>query len=211
LIVLLALVLCVPVILLPLTTSIPAWLWIVLGLADIVVLMLQFRVALASRGMLGVVAGVILVGLLAVLASQIFAATPPIVDANGNPIPGSTATLEKVELNGSQQWISIRGRDMNKPVLLFLAGGPGGSDLASARRALAALEDHFVVVNWEQPGAGKSFDAVDRSTLTPERYITDGLSLVSYLRERFDEDKVYVLGESWGSALGIWMVQREPQ
>lgn len=126
-------------------------------------------------------------------------------------IPGSIATLEKVNLNGSEQWISIRGKDVNKPVLLFLAGGPGGSQLVTERRALGELEDHFVVVNWEQPGAGKSFDAVDRSTLTPEHYLTDGIALVHYLRERFDEAKVYVLGESWGSALGIWMVQRNPE
>jgi pimeloyl-ACP methyl ester carboxylesterase len=161
--------------------------------------------------MLASLLGVIAVSVLAVAASQYFATTPPITDANGQPIPGSIATLEKVELNGSQQWISIRGKDVNKPVLLFLAGGPGGSQLVTERRTLAGLEDHFVVVNWEQPGAGKSFDAVDHSELTPERYISDGLALVSYLRDRFHEEKVYVLGESWGSALGIWMAQREPE
>jgi pimeloyl-ACP methyl ester carboxylesterase len=155
--------------------------------------------------------GVIVISLIAVLVSQYFVKTPPILDANGQPIPGSIATMEKVDLNGSQQWISIRGKDTNNPVLLFLAGGPGGSQLVTERRALAGLEDHFVVVNWEQPGAGKSFDAVDRSTLTPERYINDGLALVSYLRERFDEQKIYLLGESWGSALGIWMAQRQPE
>ena len=63
-----------------------------------------------------------------------------------------------------------------------------------------------------RPGVvGKSFDAVNRSMLTPERYVRAGLALTSYLRDRFDEEKVYVVGESWGSALGIMMVQREPQ
>jgi pimeloyl-ACP methyl ester carboxylesterase len=211
LILVLTLLLCLPVILLPSTTLVPAWIWIPLALADVTLLILQFRLVPVWQGLSTSLLGVIIVGVIAVLASQYFATTPPITDANGQPIPGSIATLEKVELNGSQQWISIRGKDVNKPVLLFLAGGPGGSQLVTERRTLAGLEDHFVVVNWEQPGAGKSFDAVDHSALTPERYITDGLALVSYLRERFDEEKVYVLGESWGSALGIWMVQREPQ
>jgi pimeloyl-ACP methyl ester carboxylesterase len=76
---------------------------------------------------------------------------------------------------------------------------------------LGALEDHFVVVNWEQPGAGKSFDAVNKRELSPERYVTDGIALVEYLRERFGEEKVYLLGESWGSTLGVWMVQRNPE
>lgn len=209
---LLSILLCLPVILLPYSTPVPAPIWISLALADVAILILSFRLTPAWRGISISLIGVIVVSLIAVLLSQFFATTtPPILDANGQPIPGSIATLEKVDLNGSQQWISIRGKDVNKPVLLFLAGGPGGSQLVTERRALAGLEDHFVVVNWEQPGAGKSFDAVDRSTLTPERYISDGLELAAYLRERFDEEKVYVLGESWGSALGIWMVQREPE
>ena len=143
--------------------------------------------------------GVLLVAALAVVASQAFATTPPIVDAQGKPLPGSIAALEKVTLNGSEQWISVRGRDTTSPVLLFLAGGPGGSQLATERYALSGLEEHFVVVNWEQPGAGKSFDAVDRATLTPERYVEDAHALALLLRERFGQEKIYVLGESWAA------------
>src|SRR5512133_839244 len=155
-------------------------------------------------------AGALIVTTTAVICSQVYAMTPPIVDGEGNPQPGSIASLEKVTLNGSQQWISVRGKDTTKPVLLFLAGGPGGSDLAAARLTLGKLEDHFVMVIWDQPGAGKSFDAVDRSKLTVERYLTDGRELVIQLKDRFKQDKVYLVGESWGSALGILMVQRYP-
>lgn len=205
------LVLGLPIVLLPLSTPVPGWVWIPLGIAYIALIVLLFRLVPAWKGFTTGLAGMLVISILAVVISQALAFTPPITDANGNIIPGSIATLEKVELNGSQQWISIRGEDVNKPVLLFLAGGPGGSQLVTERRALGALEDHFVVVNWEQPGAGKSFDSVKRSTLSPERYITDGIALVNHLRERFDEEKVYLLGESWGSALGIWMVQRNPE
>jgi len=208
---LIAIVLCLPIVLLPKATSVPAWIWIPLAAIDILLIILQFLLKPAWRGMAISLVGVVLVSLMAVISSQFFAKTPPITDAQGKVIPGSIATLEKVNLNGSEQWISIRGRDMNQPVLLFLAGGPGGSQMVSERRALGELENHFVVVNWEQPGAGKSFDAVDRSTLTPERYVDDGLALVKYLRERFGEDKVFLVGESWGSALGVWMVQRNPE
>jgi pimeloyl-ACP methyl ester carboxylesterase len=206
-----AIVLCLPLVLLPISTAVPAWVWIPLAIAAIALIIVQFRMTPAWRGISVSLAGLVLVSLIAVLASQFFATTPPITDAQGTVIPGSIATLEKVNLNGSEQWVSIRGKDVDKPVLLFLAGGPGGSQLVTERRALAGLEDHFVVVNWEQPGAGKSFDAVDCSALTPERYVSDGIALVEYLRERFDEDKVYLLGESWGSALGVWMVQRDPE
>jgi pimeloyl-ACP methyl ester carboxylesterase len=206
-----ALVLCAPVTLLPSATAVPAWAWIPLGVADLALLVMFFRLKPAWKGTAVSVAGVLLVGLLAVVASQFFATTPPITDSQGKPLPGSIATLERITLNGSQQWISVRGKDTKKPILLFLAGGPGGSQLATTRFALGGLEDHFVVVNWEQPGAGKSFDAVDRVTITPERYIEDARALVTLLRERFGQEKVYVLGESWGSALGIMLVQRYPE
>jgi pimeloyl-ACP methyl ester carboxylesterase len=199
------------IVLLPLSTPVPAWMWIPLATAAVALIAFHVRITPVWRSIALGIGGMAFISFIAVLISQAFTFTPPITDANGQPIPGSIATLEKVDLNGSEQWISIRGRNVNKPVLLFLAGGPGGSQLVTERRALGALEDHFVVVNWEQPGAGKSFDAVHRSQLGPERYITDGIALVNYLRQRFDEEKVYVLGESWGSALGIWMVQREPE
>jgi pimeloyl-ACP methyl ester carboxylesterase len=207
---LLTLILCLPVILLPRASAVPAWIWIPLAAADLALLVVSFALKPAWKGITVSVAGIFMVGVLAVSASQAFAMTPPILGADGNPLPGSIATLETVTLNGSRQWISIRGQDTTKPVLLFLAGGPGGSQLATERFALGELEKHFVVVNWEQPGSGKSFDAVDRSSLTPDRYIEDAHSLVVLLKERFGQKKVYLLGESWGSALGIMLVQRYP-
>lgn len=208
---LMALLLCVPVLLLPLATNVPAWVWIPLAAATVALLILFFRLKPVWKGTAVALVGILVVAGLAVVASQAFATTPPIVDAQGKPLPGSIAVLEKVTLNGSEQWISVRARDTTSPVLLFLAGGPGGSQLATERYALGGLEEHFVVVNWEQPGAGKSFDAVDRATLTPERYVEDAHALALLLRERFGQEKIYVLGESWGSALGIMLVQRYPE
>ena len=180
-------------------------------MAEVALLITVFRLSFSVRVVLAELAGFVAIALLAIFASQLFASTPPILDATGKPIPNSIAVLEKVKLGGSEEWITIRGKDSHNPVLLFLAGGPGGSQMVSERRALAGLEDRFVVVNWDQPGAGKSFDAVDRSKLTPKRYITDARELVLNLQQRFGKEKVYVLGESWGSALGVMVVQRYPE
>jgi pimeloyl-ACP methyl ester carboxylesterase len=199
-----------PIFLLFVATVTPLYLSILLAVIDVGLIAMLFRIERTPLLVGAVILGVSLVSVLAVWLSQVYATTPPITDAQGEIIPGSIATLEKVKLGNSEQWILIRGRDVNNPILLFLAGGPGGSQLTTARHALAGLEEHFVVVNWEQPGAGKSFSAVDRATLTPERYISDGRELVLYLRQRFGQEKVYVLGESWGSALGIMLVQRYP-
>lgn len=208
---LLGLLLCVPLLLLPQATAVPIWVWLSLMLTALFLGVIALRYDRALKGLTLAVAGLALTATLAVVASQAFAMTPAITNAEGREVPGSIAVLETVDLNGSRQWISIRARDATKPVLLFLAGGPGGSQLATARFALHELEDHFVVVNWEQPGSGKSFDAVDRSILTPEVYLEDARALIGLLRERFHVDKVYLLGESWGSALGILYAQRYPQ
>jgi pimeloyl-ACP methyl ester carboxylesterase len=146
----------------------------------------------------------------AMVGSQWHASTPPILGANGQPLPGSIATLEQVTLNGSQQWIIIRGTNIHNPLLLHLSGGPGNSDLSIFRNLMAPLEDHFVVVNWDQPGAGKSYGAMPMATLTPQRYVSDAHALIQLLRTRFHQDKIYLLGSSWGSILGIWLVQQYP-
>ena len=106
----------------------------------------------------------------------------------------------------------IRGRSTENPVLLFLAGGPGGTEMGAMRRHLEALERHFVVVTWDQRGTGKSYGELDpTSTLTPQQAVSDTLEVTKYLRDRFGEDRIYLLGQSWGSLLGVLAVQRRPE
>jgi pimeloyl-ACP methyl ester carboxylesterase len=159
---------------------------------------------------LGVTWVVLLVALGAVaVGSQWHASTPPILGANGQPLPGSIATLEQVSLNGRQEWITIRGTNVHNPVLLFLMGGPGAGGFPD-QGFLAPLESHFVVVNWDQPDTGKSYGAVPTSTLTPQRFVADAHALVLQLCARFHQNKIYVLGSSWGSILGIMLVRQYP-
>lgn len=200
-----------PVALLPFVTGVPLLMALLLALFDVGLLIVMFGDAPSDFTRAGAVLGFVVVAALAVILSQAYATTPPIVGADGEPLPDGIATLEQVELNGSRQWITIRGEDVDNPVLLFLAGGPGGSELPSTRKHLGELEEHFVVVNWDQPGAGKSYDAVEIEALTPERYVEDGYALTEYLCERFDEEKIYVLGESWGTILGIWLIEAHPE
>lgn len=143
--------------------------------------------------------------------SQLTAFTPHIIDENGNTPKNSITELRQLELNGRKQWISLRGWDKNAPVLLFLAGGPGGTQMAAVRHELAELEKHFVVVNWDQPGSGKSYYAEKTKNITVQTYTQDGRALTEYLKERFSQEKIYLIGESWGSALGIFLVHQYPE
>lgn len=185
-----------------LVAFLPLWLGIGLGLAwaqgqsawrqPLLLLLALFVIALA-------------------VFNAIPARTPPVLDANGNPIPGSLAELTKVRLGGQEQAIMLHGRSPDLPVLLYLSGGPGQSDLAYSRVLLADLAQDFVVVGWDQRGAGKSYAALDpTSDLTLDQAIADTIELTNYLRRRFDEDKIYLMGESWGTTLGVLTVQQRP-
>lgn len=160
----------------------------------------------------GLIVGIIL-AMIAIFAgvSHFTAHTPQICDAQGNVIEGSIAELIEIETNGHKEWISIRGQDADAPVLLFLAGGPGGTQLSATRYELGELEKSFVVVNWEQPGSGKSYNCMKRSDINVETYIEDGVAVTEYLRERFGQEQIYLMGESWGSALGIFLADRKPE
>jgi pimeloyl-ACP methyl ester carboxylesterase len=146
-----------------------------------------------------------------VAASQWAAHTPPILGEDGKPLPGSIASLEKIRLGGVDQWLIIRGQDVNKPVLLFLSGGPGASEAARVLRFNQELEKHFVVVIWEQRGCGKSYPARSpKSALTVSTYTSDIIELAELLRARFDEEKIYLVGHSWGTIIGVQAAQARP-
>lgn len=165
------------------------------------------QVRLKRNTMLLIVTIILMGGLMTY--SQLTASTPKIKDENGNVMENSIANLESVDLNDRSEWISMRGQNKNNPVLLFLAGGPGGSQMAAVRHELSELEKHFVVVVWEQPGSGKSYSAGNEN-LTVNTYIEDGLALTEYLRNRFNHEKIYLVGESWGSALAVFLVSKSP-
>lgn len=156
------------------------------------------------------IVSVLLLGVLAALLIPAY--TKPILDRRGNPVPGSIASLEQITLGGVQQWILIRGVNTANPILLFLHGGPGTSEMGLVRNYNSALEKHFTVVLWDQRGAGKSYAALHpQSEMTIEQFIADTHELSSLLCERFQRQKIFLAGHSWGSALGVLTVQRYPE
>ena len=140
------------------------------------------------------------------------ASTAPIKDAWGKTIPGSIAYLERFMLGGVEQGMLIRGINVDNPVLLYLHGGPGTSELGMVRQHnIPALEKHFTVVVWDQRGAGMSYAARSpESGMTVEQFIADVHELTLLLCQRFGKTKIYLVGHSWGSALGLLTVQRYP-
>ena len=124
----------------------------------------------------------------------------------------AVAELLALPINGVDQWLLIRGLDKKNPVLLFLHGGPGTAQIAIMRNYQKILERYFVVVQWDQRGAGLSgMEPVDAKTFTKEQFVADGLAITQYLRERFGLEKIFLAGHSWGSALGYILAVRHPE
>ncbi len=140
------------------------------------------------------------------------ASTDPILGGDGEPLAGSVAELTRVEIGGHDLAMMIRGDSTGAPILLYLAGGPGGTDIGALRRNGERLEEAFVVATYDQRGSGKSYDTQDpRSTLTLDQAISDTIEVTEYLLARFDQEKVYLVGNSWGSLLGVVAVARRPE
>jgi pimeloyl-ACP methyl ester carboxylesterase len=208
----LSLVLMLPVFLLFARTAVPWFFTLLLLAADLVLVWLFARNLDSLRIAIGVILAMVGVAVTAVTLSQVYATTRPIVNEAGEPLPNSIAVMEKVTLGGSEQWITIRGKDIDNPVLLYLGiGGPGAGGFPASALTLAPLEDHFVVVNWDQPGTGKSYGAVPISSLTVERVVADAYELTQLMRARFGEEKIYVFGLSWGTIVGIQLIEQYPE
>ena len=124
----------------------------------------------------------------------------------------SIASLEKIRLGGIEQIVLIRSKDVSNPILLFLHGGPGSPLMPFAHVSDRELEKEFIVVHWDQRGAGKSYSKnTNPANLTIEHYLSDTHELIRYLCERFGKEKVFLLGHSWGSYLGIMTTHRHPE
>ncbi len=121
------------------------------------------------------------------------------------------ATLEAVEIGGVQQWIRIRGRQRDRPVLFFVHGGPGFPQMPFAA-VMRELEDDFVVVHWDQRGAGKSYAlGTSAETMRLEQFVADLHEVVSKVLARLQRPKCYLVAHSWGSIFSALEVSRHPE
>ncbi|GLQ90420.1 alpha/beta fold hydrolase [Dyella flagellata] len=137
-----------------------------------------------------------------------------IANANRIVAPNGVQELVKVPINGIDQWLSIRGRDRRNPILLVLHGGPGSPNIPDDYLYQSPWEDYFTVVQWDQRGAGKTYAANAEQQMAPgmtvEGMTDDAAQVVQYLRTRFDKQKIFLMGHSWGTVLGTRLAQQHP-
>jgi len=118
-----------------------------------------------------------------------------------------------VPIGGIEQYLEIGGDAPDHPILLNLHGGPGGTSVPAAM-SWRPWEEHFAVVHWDQRGAGRTFlknGSEGCGPLTIERMISDGIEVAEFLITHLGKPKIFLVGHSWGSALGLMMLRRRPE
>lgn len=134
----------------------------------------------------------------------------PLLNDSGQPLPGSLSEKVFVTINGVKQGMFIQSKDVSNPVLLYLHGGM--PDYFLTKQYPTGLEDYFTVVWWEQRGSGMSYSAdIPRESMTMEQLISDTLAVTNYLRQHFEKEKIYIMGHSGGTFIGIQAAAQAPE
>ena len=142
-------------------------------------------------------------------------ATAIIANARKIVTPNGVERLEKVRIGGIDQWVSLRGADRRNPVLLYIHGGPGYVSMPMSWWFSRGWEEYFTVAQWDQRAAGKTYLLTDPATIAPTltrtRMIADTEEMAAWVRRELGKDKIFVLGHSCGSFLGLQLAQRHPE
>lgn len=133
----------------------------------------------------------------------------PFLDESGRPVPGSISEKIRVDINGVDQGMFIKSVNASHPVLLYLHGGL--PDYFLTQRYPTGLDTYFTVVWWEQRGSGLSYRAgMSPASVTAEQLVADTIEVTNYLRTRFGQEKIYLMGRSGGTFFGIQAAARFP-
>ncbi|MEW6184933.1 MAG: alpha/beta hydrolase [Thermodesulfobacteriota bacterium] len=155
-------------------------------------------------------------GVMLILLVVLLALSPgrpePFLDENGKALEGSISEKSHVLINGVQQGMFIEGKDIGNPVLLFLHGGTAMPEYFLRQKYPTGLEQYFTVCWWDRRGAGLSYSAnIPPETMTLEQLISDTIEVTNYLRNRFNQDKIFLMAHSGGSLIGIQAASRSPE
>jgi len=134
------------------------------------------------------------------------------LDQSGRPLTNSISEKVFVSIGGVEQGMFIRSKDIKKPVLLFVHGGPCFPEYFLIEKYPPGLEDYFTVCYWEERGGGLSYSPdVLLESMTMEQLTSDTIEVTNYLRERFEQKKVYLMAHSGGTTFAIQAAAQAPE
>ena len=120
-----------------------------------------------------------------------------------------------IDINGQKQYVMMMGVDNSNPVVIYLHGGPAGPDTFITYCFSDYLTDEYTFIGWDQRGCGRTYYRnIDKDpgneTVSFDQALEDLDALVTYACDRFGQDKVIIMGHSYGTALGSTYVKQHP-
>lgn len=129
--------------------------------------------------------------------------------------PGGLQETHQVRIGNIDQTITVRGMDRDNPILLYLHGGPAAPMMPAAWTFQKPWEDYFTVVQWDQRAAGRTYRANDPASVAPtiriDRYVSDAIELIDWLRATYGKRKIVLVGHSWGTVIGMRVLIERPE
>ncbi len=127
--------------------------------------------------------------------------------------PNSLSEKFIMDINGVPNGFFINSKNIDNPVLLFVSSGPGTDDYVFTDiYEDMRLEDYYTVVYWDYRYMGIAYDRnADVSGIALDNLLDDAYSVTEYLKERFDKDKIYIMGFSGGTHIALREVTRHPE
>src|SRR5262245_21768806 len=127
----------------------------------------------------------------------------------------ATGSIDKqsfAPIGGIEQWVAIRGRDRSSRAVLFLHGGAGEAQ-SPFLPLFAPWEQRYVVAQWDQRGAGKTFGKLGVATpnMTLEQLTSDAVEVTRYVLDQLGVRKLILVGHSFGSQLGLCVARARPE
>ncbi|WP_413612418.1 alpha/beta fold hydrolase [Bdellovibrio sp. HCB-110] len=121
------------------------------------------------------------------------------------------AKVEQINVRETKQWISYSGNEAGS-IILFVHGGPGSPLMMFSESFDKELAKKFLVVHWDQRGAGKSYTPeVFSKPLSVQDYVLDGLEVVKVLKQKMPGKKIILVGHSWGTIVASHIVKAQPE
>lgn len=128
--------------------------------------------------------------------------------------PSGIQESYKTRIGGIDQWINVRGQDKSNPIILFIHGGPAAPNIPSQWQFQRPIEEYFTVVNYDQRGAGKTYREADPESISDtihiDQYVADAIEIATFIRQRYQKEKLILMGHSWGTVVGMAVARKRP-
>lgn len=118
---------------------------------------------------------------------------------------------EYLPINGIKEYLLHYKASENKPVVLFIHGGPGLSESFFAYELKKHNNNSYTLVCYDQRGSGKTLIKNPQAKFSIDILLNDLHDTIEYLKKIYNKNKIVLLCHSWGTVLGSFYSKLHPE